>query len=153
MHFDLYVPREGFPLSCDPKSAIVGSPARQWMEEREARIDGRSPKMVAPDTTLVIDYEGNRYGAVNMRTYADRATHAAGRQKEHYPTVARMIVPAKRLIRVATLDYEQEQVRCLDEDAVLTLMKWLDVDHPALQDELRGTTVRTIRAARAVADG
>lgn len=147
MEFNLYVPRPDFPLACDAKSAIVGSPARQWMEDREARADGRSPRMVAPDTNLVIDYEGNRYSAMNMRTYADRAAHAAGRQKEFYPTVARMIVPAKRLIRVATFDYEQEQVRCLDESAVLLLMEWLDVDHAALQDELRGTSVQAVRAA------
>jgi hypothetical protein len=148
MEFDLYVPAANFPLACDPKSAIVGSPARQWMEDREARIDARSPRMVAPDTNLVIDYEGNRYSAMNIRTYADRAAHAAGRQKEFYPTVARMIVPAKRLIRVATFDYEREQVRCLGEDCVLMLMEWLEVDHAALQDELRGTTIRTVRAAR-----
>lgn len=155
MQFNLYVPAANFPLAADPKSAIVGSPARQWLEDREARIDGRTARMVAPDTNLVCDYEGNRYNSMNIRTYADRAAHAAGRQKEFYPTVARMIVPAKRLVRVATFHYEQEQVRCLDENAVLTLMRWLDVDHAALQDELRGTSisaVRAVRAVRAVAD-
>lgn len=147
MHFDLYVPREGFPLACDPKSAIVGSPARQWMEGREAKIDGRSARSVAPDSNLVIDFEGNRYNALNMKTYADRAVHAAGRHHEHYPTVARCVVPQKRLIRVATFDLEGEQVQLLGPDEVQALMRWLDVDHPALQTELQGTSIRSLRSA------
>lgn len=147
MHFDLYVPGPSFPLSCDPKSAIVGSPARQWLEDREALIDGRTPRQVAPDTNLVVDYEGNRYGAMNMQTYADRALVCAGRHKEHYPTIARVIVPAKRLIRVATFDYGSEQVQLLGEDEVLKLMEWLEVDHEALQPELRGTSVRATHAS------
>lgn len=151
MHFALYVPRPGFPLSCDPKSAIVGSHARQWFEEREALIDGRLPKQVAPDTNLIVDYEGNRYGALNMQTYADRALVCAGRHKKKYPTVARCVVPAKRLIRVATFDYETEQVELLGDDEILTLMRWLDVGRVELQAELHGTSVRSMRAA--VADG
>lgn len=149
MEFDLYVPCDTNlrSVSVDPRSAIVGTPARQWVERREAKIDGRLPRMVAGDTNLVIDFEGNRYGAQNMRTYADRAMHAAGRQHECYPTVARCIIPSRLLVRVATLDYDREQVRCLDEDGVLALMRWLEVDHARLQDELKGTSMRAVRAA------
>jgi hypothetical protein len=148
MQFDLYVPRANLKLAVDPRSAIVGTSSRQWLEGREARIDRREPREVGGDTNLVIDFEGNRYNASNMVTYADRAMHAAGRQRECYPTVARAIVPSRQLVRVATLDYDHEQVRCLDEDGVLELLRWLEVTHEQLQVELRGTSMRAVRAAR-----
>lgn len=153
MQFDLYVPRAGFPLACDPKSAIVGSPARQWLEAREAKIDGRSERQIAPDSNLVIDFEGNRYNSQNMRTFADRAVHAAGRHREHYPTVARCVVPRKRLMHVATFDLEAEQVTMLGPDEVQALMRWLDVTHEQLQPELQGTSRRAVDAARALEPG
>lgn len=39
---------------------------------------------------LVLDYEGNLYGAENLRTYAERLKHAAGRAAANYPTLARL---------------------------------------------------------------
>src|ERR1035437_6018653 len=43
---------------------------------------------------VCIDYEGNLYGADNVRTYADRVMHAADRHlwryPNRYPTIARM---------------------------------------------------------------
>ena len=146
MQFDLYVPRDGFLSLVDPKSAIVGMGSRQWLENREARIDGRDPRTVEGDDSLVLDFEGNRYNAMNIKTYADKAMHAAGRQSECYPTVARAIVPASQVVLVATLDFDTEQVRCADENGVLELMRWLEVDHAQLQVELRGTSIHAARA-------
>ncbi len=43
---------------------------------------------------IVIDYEGNTIGAVNLRTFEERARNAAGRHFTAYPTVARMHLKA-----------------------------------------------------------
>ena len=40
------------------------------------------------DTMDVIYYEGNLYGAVNLRSYEERIQCAAGRAHTRYPTVA-----------------------------------------------------------------
>ena len=39
---------------------------------------------------LTIDFEGNLYGAENLKTYEQRLIVAAGRHAHNYPTVARM---------------------------------------------------------------
>jgi len=38
---------------------------------------------------LVLDYEGDRYGAENLRTYVECLKHAAGRAVTNYPTLSR----------------------------------------------------------------
>jgi hypothetical protein len=39
---------------------------------------------------VVVYYEGNRYGAENLRTYSQRVSMAAGRMFKKYPTIALM---------------------------------------------------------------
>jgi hypothetical protein len=57
-----------------------------------------------------IDYEGNLYGACNMKTYEQRLLHAASRGMENYPTVARIWLSKADMLRdfevVGILDYE-----------------------------------------------
>ena len=40
---------------------------------------------------VVVYYEGNRYGADNLKAYADRVKNAAGRLFKRYPTIAKSI--------------------------------------------------------------
>ena len=63
-----------------------------------------------------IDFEGNLYGAENLKTYWDRLFHAAGRHVTGYPTVAREYHhagPAFPYVRVGLFNYEEavERVR------------------------------------------
>lgn len=54
------------------------------------RIDPGSGVVTADATTerVQVYYEGNRYGAENLRTFEARVFHAAGRLASRYPTVA-----------------------------------------------------------------
>lgn len=91
--YRIYVPAPG-PLSRStiwPGSGIVG-------------------EAVSP-TQLEIYYEGNLYGAINMRTWADRVYQAAARRRERAPTVARMIVRRDDYVAVGTIDMQSRSVR------------------------------------------
>jgi hypothetical protein len=60
----------------------------------------------ADETQLLVDYEGNRYGASNLATFGDRVHIAAGRHRERYPTVARGMYPVVELEPVGVFDEE-----------------------------------------------
>lgn len=49
-------------------------------------------------------FEGNIYGAQNLRSFHDRLVVAAGRLTSDYPTTARALVSVADLIRVASYD-------------------------------------------------
>lgn len=74
---------------------------------------------------VLIDYEGNRYGAVNLRTFADRVARAWDRQSVRYPTVARMVVHKQALVEVGEYDQAEGVVRVTNAAA---LADWLDVE-------------------------
>jgi hypothetical protein len=81
----IYVPRTPTPHSLaniKPGSALVGLPAA--------------------DRTVVY-YEGNVYGADNLRTFAQRLNCAADRLDSRYPTIARISVNNEDLIDVGTV--------------------------------------------------
>lgn len=88
VEIDVYVPNiaasDGLrrdTVGIDPGSGIVG------------RASGPNH--------LLIDYEGNRFGAANIVTYADRVAHAADRQVRGYPTLARRVVRCEAFWHVA----------------------------------------------------
>lgn len=54
------------------------------------------------DGRILIDFEGDAYGAVNLRTYAGRLTCALDRRVTMYPTKARMSVATADLMPVGT---------------------------------------------------
>src|SRR5262249_13007144 len=74
MIFKMLVPRKKSLLRRRilPRSAIV------------SRIDDREP-----DWTI-IDYEGNAYDIASLQRYRSKLLAAAGRSKEHNPTIARI---------------------------------------------------------------
>jgi hypothetical protein len=75
---------------------------------------------------VTVDYEGSIYSQANIKTYADRARHAAGRQVAHYPTVARSVVPRSDLRQVGWFDLENG-ITLLD-DAMEAVTSWLGVE-------------------------
>ena len=130
--FPVYTPTRAAPervrlalASIDAKSAIVG-------------------RAHSPDSTdrTVIYHEGNRYGAENIVTFADRAMLAAGRVAEKYPTVARCAVPQQALTLVGWFS-AGDGVDVTDANGLLELAKWLGLfdgerlDSDAVHAELR----------------
>ena len=77
------------------------------------------------DDRLLIDYEGNLYGAVNIKTFADRVDVAWGRHRVRYPTVARMLVKPEEMRHVGEYDQELGVVLVHDLPA---LANWISVE-------------------------
>jgi hypothetical protein len=80
-------------------SAIVGQPAQG--AER-----------------VLVYYEGNLYGAENLKAYEERVQIAAGRLTQHYPTVARSSLRKEELICVGSFD-TQAHLITVDEPDLL----------------------------------
>jgi hypothetical protein len=115
-----------------PRSAIVGT--------------GQDPEPGLLPKMIVVYYEGNLYGAVNMVTFADRAMHAYYRLRDHYPTVAMMAVPRSQVVQAATLYPEHGRVEVKNAEQQVRLTRWLGLaieDGDALARELRVQGVRT----------
>lgn len=103
----LYVPRGGYPATADIArgSAIVGEP------RAGAEVE--------------VYFEGAIFGQENMRTLADRATHAAGRMLERYATTAARIVPRDALLAVGTFDFRRGQITLTGADSECAVAAWL----------------------------
>jgi hypothetical protein len=113
----VYVPAGELPWLA-PGSAIVGQPFGDH---------------------VLADYEGNLYGAENIKTYADRALHAAGRHvwKGHgYPTVARRFLSASDLVEIGVYDTTSWSLYVGNREA---LASWLGISVDELGPELRRT--------------
>ncbi len=78
------------------------------------------------ELAVTVDYEGAVYGQANMKTLADRARQAAGRQMAHYPTVARYTVPRSELRQVGWFDPIDGIL--LFDDAEGAVASWLGMD-------------------------
>lgn len=92
MIVSIYVPRKGSSAaqSVLPGSALVGDPSRMR------------------DGAVLCYFEGNKNLADNIKTFADKLIHAAGRLARDYPTVAKGAFRAEELIEVGRYD----AVRC-----------------------------------------
>lgn len=109
---DVFIPAPHSRLRAviDRGSGIVGTPAREFLGQ-----DGSDP---LDEQRVIIDYEGNRFHAANMKTFADRVFHAAGRHEHRYPTVARSMVPRDELVLLGSFDGERIYVAeslCMDD--------------------------------------
>lgn len=106
----VYIPAPGVTTSIDAESGIVG---------RE-HPHGRTRLGLV----LEVYYEGNRFGAANIVTFADRVYHAADRMATNYPTIARGVFPADELEQVGTFD--GDRVQLLPDGGKLTrLARWV----------------------------
>lgn len=125
----VYVPRGGYPSTADiaRSSAIVGEPG-----DRAAEVE--------------VYFEGAIFDQENMRTLADRATHAAGRMLERYSTRATRIVPRDALLAVGTFDFRRGQITLTGADSERVVAAWLGT--PQLDPaELAQGARRAARAA------
>lgn len=75
----------------------------------------------------ILDFEGNLYGAENLRTYRERLMHAAGRARDNYPTVARTFLDSvEDLVFVGTYDTDTwTAVFSTNSDAAEALRRWV----------------------------
>jgi len=112
MQLNVYVPKLAALPAIQPGAGIVGTPSDH------------------PDR-VQIDYEDNRFGAVNIRTYADRLAHAADRHLSGYPTSTRLLVDADDLLHVGTFDTHIAVVHPSNSEA---LEAWLADEHGAIPD-------------------
>ena len=117
---------------------------RLFIPEREsvaaALIDPGSA-IVGVDTVaslIVVDFEGNRYGAANLTRYWTRVVTAAGRHLARDPTIARARVPRADLIPVGWFDVATQEIT-LDGPGE-TLAAWLGLTQRV--DLLPGQTMR-----------
>ena len=98
---NVYVPAPASDLGIVPGSGIVGT--RQERTTHRCRL-------------VLIDYEGNLYGAMNIRTLEDRLHHAAGRHIMRYPTVARRLARVSELVFVGDYYYDEKRLLVVRPD-------------------------------------
>jgi hypothetical protein len=79
-----------------------------------------------PGRHLEVYFEGNKFGAVNLKTYPDRIKSAAGRLALRYPTVARGFFDPADFVVVGTFtfttDWYETRLRLTDE---ATVAEWI----------------------------
>lgn len=134
--FVLYVPSGGYSATADIArgSAIVG-------------------ELRAGAAEVEIYFEGAIFGQENMRTLADRATHAAGRMLERYATTATRIVPRDALLAVGTFDFHEGRIRLTGSDSERTVAAWLGTPRLDPAELVQGGRAwRTAAHAAAVPD-
>jgi uncharacterized protein YdhG (YjbR/CyaY superfamily) len=80
-----------------------------------------------PDATgrVTVYFEGNLYGAENLRRFEERLLSASGRAATFYPTSAIASFNARQLKRVGTYDYATGRLDVTDQAA---LDDWLAVE-------------------------
>jgi hypothetical protein len=78
----------GSGIVCDPLTVMSGA--------------------VSGDEMIDVYYEGNRYGAINMRTFSERVKQAAGRLQQRYPTVAHGAFLRSEFAVVGTYRFEND---------------------------------------------
>lgn len=80
---------------------LPGSAATADIAAGSAIVSAEPP---TPGANIPCHFEGNLNGAANIRNYADKLAHAAGRLTANYPTRARRAIPSDELALVATYD-------------------------------------------------
>lgn len=78
------------------------------------------------DGQLLVYFEGNLYGAVNLQRFEDKMLQAAGRLVQKYPTVARCLMPVDQLMEVGTYDYPNQRFQA-KPDTLSALNQWLEM--------------------------
>jgi hypothetical protein len=120
-------------MACVLSTVYVPAPGAMEVADitRGAAIVGE----LQDDGGLLVDFEGNVYGAPNLERYANRVLKAAGRQQQRFPTRARRIVAAESMIAIGEYDSREQVVRVTGPDSERLLARWLDretLDHDEL---------------------
>lgn len=85
---------------------------------------------------VLVYYEGNRFNAANVVTFADRCNVAHGRFATAAPTVARALVPVDDVVRVGTFHREHGRVEVAGGRALVRLAKWLGLCHETSEADI-----------------
>lgn len=93
--------------------------------DRGSGIVGEDPHQ---GERLLVYYEGNRFGAQNMVTFADRCYFAASRLIEDYPTVAQAAVPPESLTQAGWYYPRFKRVEIRDVHDMIAIAHWLDLE-------------------------
>lgn len=93
---------------------------------RGSGIVGRLDHLDTSDP-LLLYFEGNKFDAANIVTFADRCLHAAGRMIQRYPTVARMTCLQSEMLWIGYFDYERGRVALDGMGSDVALARWLDL--------------------------
>jgi hypothetical protein len=75
--------------------------------------------------TILVHFEGNRFGALNLQRWADRVSCAADRLLAKYPTVASAVLMTSDLREVGSFDPDTGSVCLYDEDSRALVGNWL----------------------------
>jgi hypothetical protein len=113
-------------LDNEPEQVLVWAPrpdtlARSAVDRASGIVGSRE------GGSVVLDYEGNRYGAANVRTFADRVRVAYGRHTTRYPTVARIAADEGELVELGYYTPATGEVT-VHGHALGDLLEWLGVD-------------------------
>ena len=129
----LYVPSGGYSSTADivRGSAIVG-------------------ELQAGAAEVEVYFEGAIFGQENMRTLADRATHAAERMLERYATTAARIVPRDALLAVGTFDFREGRIRLTGSDSERAVSAWLGTPQLDPAELVQGARGRRTAAHAAI---
>lgn len=127
---------------------VPNDDAPELLKAAVARIDRGSGIVGSEPTTgdrILIFFEGNRFGAQNMVTFADRCYFAGSRLLDDYPTVAQAYVPAGALKQAGWYYPHYGRVEIRDVHDMIALAHWLDLEvgDDRLQRELRFAGVRS----------
>ena len=87
-------------LRNEPLTVYVPTSELSYIREKSA-IVGR-PFIHSQEDLVEICFEGNLHGTHGLAQFSERVRHAAGRLVSEYPTVARAVVLASKLVPVGT---------------------------------------------------
>lgn len=76
---------------------------------------------------VMLDFEGNKYGAVNLQRYIERCMVAWHRHATRYPTVSRIWVLSGEVSEIGFLDTERKRAAVGPND-LPRLAQWLDME-------------------------
>lgn len=148
-----YEARGPFPVYI----ARMGSRASKEIDRGAGIVGHPDDVHVAPDGSVQVFFEGNRFGGEALRLWANRVALAADRCRWRrdeqgewvaYPTPNKLWANPAELVLVGTFDDQQGDLRLAPAADLLLLRSWLD--HPRdFAAELRATGVRYARRGEA----
>jgi hypothetical protein len=102
---------------------------------------------------VIVYFEGNRYGAMNLRRWVDRVSCAADRLLTKYPTVAVACLDRTTLLEVGTLDPTAGVATLHDEQCREIVARWAGEDVKVEEYTLRALRDRKIEDSALLASG
>lgn len=93
----------------------------------------------------IIYYEGNLYGADNIKTFADRIYMAWGRMIQNYPTIAKQAVTSEQIQIVGVFDPTFGVVTVTNEQALQNWLGTKDLEQQLQTTNPKHQDLRTVQ--------